>query len=165
LLKANKFHIWQIAGSLYFGQENLKTLPALFIGAMTHTSIMALAGVIICFMLYYTGRDYYLIKGFGVLMMFWIFLFGIVLRLGIARIKPVDAGTNLAHFIGHASAGLIISYLIVKLADNKAWNEESNTNIEPPSSIKLRKFYLSPAPARKREQKETKIHFVRPKKL
>jgi len=44
-------------------------------------------------------------------MMFWIFLFGFTLRIGLARIKPIDAGTNIAHFIGHASAGLLIKLL------------------------------------------------------
>lgn len=57
-------------------------------------------------------------------MIFWIFLFGIILKLNIARIKPLDAKTNIAHFIGHALAGLLISYLIIKLADEKAWIKE-----------------------------------------
>ena len=108
LLGTNKWHIWQIAGSLYFKTESLKTIPALFIGAMTHTSIMGLAGVVICYVLYFTGRDHYLVKGFGILMIFWIFLFGIILRLGIARIEPLDPGTNLSHYVGHATAGLMI---------------------------------------------------------
>ena len=121
LLRVNKWHIWQIAASLYFKPDALNTLPALLIGAFTHTSIMSLAGVIICYLLYYSGKDYYLLKGFGVLMIFWIFLFGFTLRMGLARIKPVDAGTNIAHFIGHAAAGLLISYLIIRLADETIW--------------------------------------------
>ena len=121
-LKANKWHIWQIAGSLYFNTSDLHTIPALFLGAMAHTSIMAFAGVVICFLLYYTGRDFYLIKGFGVLMIRWIFLFGIILRLNIARIKPLDVGTNISHFVGHAAAGLLISYFITKLADERVWD-------------------------------------------
>ncbi|MHB1420778.1 MAG: hypothetical protein ACYCX4_14565, partial [Bacillota bacterium] len=116
LLKTNKWHIWQIAASTYFELKDINTFPALFIGAVSHTSLMALAGVTTCYLLYFTGRDYYLIKGLGVLMMFWLFIFGAALRFNVARIHPVDIGTNISHYIGHASAGLLISFLIVKLA-------------------------------------------------
>ena len=124
-LKANKWHIWQIAASLYFGAKDLNTAPALFIGAMAHTVILSFSGVIICYVLYYTGRDFYLLKGLGINLMFWIFLFGVILKINIARINPTDAGTNMSHFVGHVLAGLLMSYFIVKFADDRAWKARS----------------------------------------
>ncbi len=121
----NKWHIWQIAGSVYFRIEDVDTIPALIIGAITHTSLIAFVGVIICYLLYYTGRDYYMLKGAGVLMLMFILIFGGVLRLHIARINPVDAGTNISHLIGHLSDGVIISWLVVKLASAEAWRKNA----------------------------------------
>ncbi len=127
-LKVNKWHIWQIASSLYFPKGDLNTVPALALGAITHTTLMAFAGIIICYVLYYTGRDFYLVKGILILLFFWIGLFGGVLSLGVTSLQqPLGISTNIAHIFGHFGASVIISYLIVKLADPKVWSKPVNT--------------------------------------
>lgn len=106
-LKKNQWHIWQIGGSVFFPIDKLYSIPALFIGAMTHTSFPSLAGVIIVYLLYYTGTKHYLLKGWGVFIMFWLALFGGSPRLGIPRLTSFDTKTILAHFVGHTLDGLI----------------------------------------------------------
>lgn len=128
LLHVNNWHIWQIAGSLLFKKEELTTLPALILGAFTHTTLMGLAGVIISYILYFTGRTLYVVKGVQVFLLFWIVLFGGVLGLGITTItQPVGVQTNIAHFVGHFAGGVLSSYLIVRLADQRAWEKPAAT--------------------------------------
>ncbi len=134
VLKIIKWHIWQMSGSLYCRIGELNTLPALAIGAVTHISLMALAGVIICYVLYYTGTDFYPVKGAGVLLIFYISLYGGIISTGIASIKHVDVITNGFHLLAHLAAGLIISFLIVKFADDKVWDRsqsDSTKNVKP----------------------------------
>lgn len=163
-LKKNQWHIWQIGGSVFFPIDKLYSIPALFIGAMTHTSFTALAGVITVYLLFFTGTKHYLLKGWGVYMMFWLALFGGAPRLGIPRLTSFDTKTIMAHFVGHSLAGFIISYLIIKLADERVW-EQSIVEKTTDTGKKARKFYLTPAVARKQEQENRKVHFVKPKKL
>ncbi len=122
-LHINEWHIWQIAGSLFFGKEELTGIPALIIGALTHTTLIGFAGVIICYILHYTGRTWYIVKGITVFLLFWIMLFGGILSLKITSItQPVGAQTNIAHMIGHITAGILTSLLIVKAIDKSAWD-------------------------------------------
>lgn len=123
-LHINNWHIWQLAGSLFFRKEELTTIPALILGAFTHTTLTGLAGVIICYTLYYTGKTLYIVKGVAIFLLFWIILFGGILSLKITTItQPVGAQTNIAHLIGHLSDGILTSLLIVKLADKSVWNK------------------------------------------
>jgi hypothetical protein len=122
-LNLNKWHIWQIAGSLFFKKEDLTTIPALLLGGLTHTTLTSLGGIFIFYTLYYTGRSFYIIKGIGIFLLFWIALFGGILSLKITEIaQPIDAQTNMAHLFGHIMEGILAGLLIVKLADERVWD-------------------------------------------
>jgi len=123
-LHVNNLHIWQIAGSLYYTQEELKSVVAIVLGGITHTTLTSFVGIIICYTLYFTGRSFYIIKGIVICLLFWIMLFGGTLRLGITSLpQPLGITTNLAHFTGHVLLGVITSILIVKFADEKTWGD------------------------------------------
>jgi len=130
ILHASKWHIFQIAASLYFNQNEVTTIPALIIGGFTHTTLISLAGIIICYILYFTGRTLYIIKGICVSLFLWIMLFGGALSLGITSIvQPIGTPTNMAHLSGHFMAGILTSFLIIKLADKKAWEKPNSTEV------------------------------------
>jgi hypothetical protein len=119
------WHIWQIAASVYFPISDVDGIAMLITGALTHTSLVALAAVIICYTLYFTGRDYYILKGIGVYMVFFVVVYGAVLRLGIARISPTDAETVVAHLIGHLAEGIFIPSFIIGWADDVVWRSKN----------------------------------------
>ena len=124
ILHTNEWHIWQIAGSLFFTQEELKTIIALVLGGITHTTLTSCVGVVICYILFFTGRSLYIIKGIGVFLLFWIILFGGTLRLGITSIsQPLGVPTNFAHFTGHLLDGILTSFFIIKFGDKKVWKK------------------------------------------
>lgn len=116
MLNLEKWQLINIAASAYFKVDDVGTLPALFVGGITHLANAGLLGVIICYILYYTGIDFYWLKGIGVSLMFWLFAYGVVLRTHIGRIDPTGAFTNVSHILFHIIGGWLIAYLIIKLA-------------------------------------------------
>ena len=110
----NKYHEWHIAASTYFPISKLHTIPALIVGCVADFTIAAILGVIIVYLLYWTGIDFYMIKGIGVTLCAWLIIFGAILRMKIGRIDPVDAGTNLEHLADHILLGILMSLTAVK---------------------------------------------------
>lgn len=112
-LNISQYHIWHIAASVYFPKSQVITLPALIVGMLTHFILVAILGIAILYLLYYTGTDYYWAKGLAFSMIAWLFIFGIVLQMKISRINPVDFGTNLTHIGAHIIFGILVAWVIV----------------------------------------------------
>jgi hypothetical protein len=113
-LNINQFNRFQIAASPYFQVPDVDTIPAIIVGIIADFSVAAFFGVIMVYILFYTGADFYYVKGLFVALIFWLILYGIVLRLNIARIDPVDPGTNLVHLAIHLILGLLTAWIITK---------------------------------------------------
>lgn len=119
IFKLDKWHIFHIAASTYFKIEDVKTLPALFVGAITHFASVGMLGAVTCYILYYTGTDFYWLKRIGSSMMFWLVAYGVILRANIGKITPTDASTNIFHILAHIGRGWLVTYLIIKLAKER----------------------------------------------
>lgn len=63
--------------------EDIKSIPALISGIMTHYNLITVLGVVICYFLYYTGIDYFWLKGIGVALIFRLVVYGIMLRVNV----------------------------------------------------------------------------------
>lgn len=113
-LNINKFIHFHIAASAYFPVRDVNTLPALIIGGISDFTVAAVFGVIIVYILFLTGTDYFYVKGLMVSLLYWLLLYGMILRLNIARIDPTDPGTNLVHLATHIILGLLISWIVTK---------------------------------------------------
>ncbi len=114
LLGVNKWHHFHIAAATYFKLSDANTLPAIIIGAINDFSIAAILGIFIIYILYYTGTDYFYVKGIGVTIVFWLLIYGMLLRFGVSRINPTDPGTNSVHLAVHIILGFLTSWIIVK---------------------------------------------------
>jgi hypothetical protein len=114
MLNINKYLHFHVAASAYFPESQVYTVPAIIIGVTADFTLAAFLGVITTYILFYTGTDYFYVKGLGVALIFWQFFYGIFLRLGIARIDPTDSGTNLVHFAIHLILGLLTSWIIAR---------------------------------------------------
>lgn len=113
-LGVNQFVHFHIAASAFFPSSEVYNTSALIIGAVADFALAAFLGVVIAYTLYFTGSDYFYIKGIGVGLTFWLLIYGIVLRLKIARIDPIDSGTNLVHLTIHLILGFLSSWIIAK---------------------------------------------------
>lgn len=116
ILNLHKWHLVHISASVYFKVKDVGTLPALFVGVITHFTVCAILGIVVCYTLYYTGTDFYWLKGIGACLVFWLLVFGIMLRVNIGRIDPTDAATNVFYVSAHIMRGWLVAYLITKLA-------------------------------------------------
>jgi len=112
-LKINKIFIWHISASAFVEKKDIKNITGLFIGAVDDYTMAAIKGVFIAYLLYFTGTEFYIIKGIGAGLFFWLCFFGIILRLKIARIDPVEPATNLTHLTWHILLGGLTAWLII----------------------------------------------------
>jgi len=117
-LGINKIFIWNISTSAYVERKDIKTKLGLLIGAINDYTMAGIKGVITVSLLYFTGTEFYLLKGIAVGLFFWMAFFGIILRLKIARIDPVEPMTNLTHLSWHILLGIATSWLIINLAQD-----------------------------------------------
>lgn len=122
-LDINQYHMWHIAASSYFKVKDTGTIPALITGAITDYSAASIIGIAILCLLYFTGTDYFWLKGLSVGAGSWLFAFGIILRRHVSRIDPVDPGTNLYHITEHYLLGLLIACIIVKYGADLLTND------------------------------------------
>ncbi|ADL13053.1 hypothetical protein [Acetohalobium arabaticum] len=114
LLNINQYHMWQIAASAYFRIQDVDTVPALIVGAISDYSTAILLAITIVYLLSITGTDYFWAKGLSVGGIWWLFAFGVMLRIKIGRIDPIDAGTNLYHVSEHMLFGVLVAWIITK---------------------------------------------------
>ena len=125
ILDINQYHMWHIAASAYFKAKDTGTIPALITGAITDYSTASIFGLIIIYLLYFTGTEYYWLKGLSVGALSWLFSFGIILREHVSRIDPVDPGTNLYHVAEHYLLGLLIAWIIAKYGKELLTNDST----------------------------------------
>lgn len=114
LLNITEHAIYHIAASAYFSVEDTRTLPATIVGIFTDYAVAMILGLIIMYVLSYTSSDYFWIKGISVGLLSWLLVFGMMLRMKVGRIDPIDPGTNVVNLTEHLLLGVLIAFLIVK---------------------------------------------------
>ena len=112
-LNINKVFVWHIAATMFIENKDVNTAPGIILGAISDFVVAGFKGVIIGYLLYFTGFSFYLFKGLTVSLLFWILVFGFILRMKITGWDPVDPATNLVHLAWHIILGLLTAYFIV----------------------------------------------------
>jgi len=102
---------------VYIEKKDLHTPAGLIIGAAADYIMGGVKGVVLAYLIYFTGWDFYLFKGIAVGLLFWLICFGLILRLNIAGIDPVEPGTNLTHLSWHILLGVTNALLILQLGN------------------------------------------------
>ena len=113
------------------------------------------------FTLLFTGRDYLYSKSVALSATGAYFLFLFVYpQTGLGKDSAIVPWVAL---FGHVvSNGLLTGYILNKIC---SFNKQPKTENVSDNIKKLRKFYLSPAPAKKQKHKVRKVRLVKPKKL
>ena len=124
-LDINQYHMWHIAASSYFKTQDTGTIPALITGAITDYSTASIIGIAIIYLLYFTGTEYFWLKGLSIGAGSWLFAFGFILRKHVSRIDPVDPGTNLYHIAEHYLLGFLIAWIITKYGSELLINDST----------------------------------------
>lgn len=113
-LNISQFIHIHIVASAYFPVSDIHTIPALIVGTISDFIIAAFFGVMIVYVLFFTGTDFLYVKGLFFVLVYWLMIYGLIRRLNIARIDPTDPGTNLVHLAIYILLGLLTSWLIAK---------------------------------------------------
>lgn len=115
--------ICHIAASTYFAIADTKTIPALIIGVFSDYGVAMILGLTIVLLLSYTGTAYFWLKGLSVGLFSWLLIYGIILRMEVGRIEPLDPATNLINLAEHLLLGGLISYFIMRYGRNYLSND------------------------------------------
>ncbi|MCK8817446.1 hypothetical protein MWH28_08750 [Natroniella sulfidigena] len=109
-----KYTTWHMASSSYISKDRINTLGSLIPGAVTDYFMASIMGIIIMYLLYFTGKENYIFKGVMVGLFYWVAIYGIVMSLEITYINPDDLITNLSQIVAHLIIGSLTAFIIVK---------------------------------------------------
>ncbi len=107
---------WHVAASIFVKPAEAATPVGQALGALADLITGAFFGVLLLYLIKFTGKDYLYIKGLGLGWLIWLAVFGIVINLQVVRITPTDLGTSLSAFIEHSVFGLTAAWFIGKYA-------------------------------------------------
>lgn len=112
-----KFYIWNIGASLLVKIPEIKTVWGTALGLLVDLITGALLGILFGLLIRWSGSKNYIIKGWGVGLIAWLFLYGIVYH-NLPYTKPSapsDALSNISAFIGHSIFGITMALVYIKI--------------------------------------------------
>jgi hypothetical protein len=109
-------YAFQYAASIYVYKNLTYTFWGLLFGWLVWESMAAGLGVITTYLIYWTGKDYWWLKGLLISnTVMFIFLYGFFFGLEAPKIVPWDLETNWTLFIENLAFGITAGYLTVRL--------------------------------------------------
>ncbi|MCK8827734.1 hypothetical protein MWH25_08250 [Natroniella acetigena] len=109
-----QYTTWHMASSSYISKDRINTLGSLIPGAVTDYFMASIMGIIIMYLLYFTGKEHYIFKGVMVGLFYWVAIYGIVMSLETTYINPDDLITTLSQIAAHLIIGSLTAFIIVK---------------------------------------------------
>jgi hypothetical protein len=107
LLHWTIYYYWPLAASVFVPAESTSKFGALVLGFLGDFIIGGAFGVALYYLIAYTGKRYFIIKGLGLAWLLWIILFGMLVNVHFIRITPTDIGSNLSAFLSHTALGSV----------------------------------------------------------
>lgn len=105
----------QLAASVFIYKYLTYQLWGMLFGLLVWESMAAGLGIFTVYLIYWTGRDFWWLKGLLVSnTLMFIFMYGFYFGLGAPKIDPLDLGTNWSLFIENLVFGLGTSYLAIR---------------------------------------------------
>ncbi|MCL5982716.1 MAG: hypothetical protein M1571_09460 [Firmicutes bacterium] len=107
----------QIAGGVFTGKVLPDPIPlsSLLVAWSSHFVISVAAGVLLAYLLFYTGGDYGILKGILLGVFFWYFNFGIVAPLlSYTLLPPMNYTDLLISLARHAVFGALAAWLLLR---------------------------------------------------
>lgn len=152
---------WKAMGGLFYNTQLLQTWLAQIHGLIDSIGVSAANGVLLCYVLIVTGRDYLYTKSLALSAAGAYFLFlAVYPQTGLGKENPYTPWVAL---FGHTVFnGLLVGYILKKIY---SFRENKKTHNETDGSIRLRRFYLFSEQGKKWEKSNNEIVLRKPKKL
>ncbi len=104
-----------LAASLFAEPEKVRQPKDFVVGQLVDMTWGALSGVPVVYLLSWTGRDHYLLKGAAMGVLWWQVVYGLFPRLRMLQVDPQETETNLSALLNHLAYGLVTSAAAVHL--------------------------------------------------
>lgn len=116
-----KFFIWEIGADIFVNGKEIHSFWGYVIGGLTDFFIGGFLGVGFAVVIEIFGPKHYMVKGMGVALMFWFFLFGFFMHMyaPVFNLAPKEAFGYFSSFVAHCLYGVAMSYAYIKLAKIK----------------------------------------------
>lgn len=108
---------WETATHIFLVRRLIHTPIGYLVGFTGNFTLGAIFGVIMAYILRFTGKDFYILKGIGLGAVVWLTSIGFFMHLLSIRIEGrSDPLSNLMAIIEFNIMGIITSYIIQKYA-------------------------------------------------
>lgn len=119
LIKISETALWEAGAIFFLSEEAAKTPLGITIGVLTHIFVAIVVGLTISYFIFYSGRDFAIIKGITISLISLFITLGIVFPLrGLAPQMQESPGDVMAAFIDHIVFGALVGYIIGYLRRN-----------------------------------------------
>lgn len=109
------------------------------LGVLADNTVGAVLGIFGTYLLTFTGKDHYRLKGLGLGNFAWVSAYGVLSTMGATRTKPLSVEDNIRAFFTHSVYGLVTSEMIVRLGDERLFAPRflkpvAENNIDDPTN-------------------------------
>lgn len=109
-----------IAAGYYVDAKMIDNPVSLAAGFITDFTIAAFFGVVLLYVLKFTGKDYAILKGVGFGLFTYIIFYGLLMALDVTRASLLTPLPNLLLFIPHVIFGGLAAYLLERFMPDTA---------------------------------------------
>ncbi|MFZ5641277.1 MAG: hypothetical protein ACOY4Q_11410 [Bacillota bacterium] len=110
-----KYYAFQLSGGIYLLKNLTDNLWGLILGGIVWEFTAAFLGIVTVYLLRWTGRDYWWLKGVLVSnAIMFIIIYGFVFGLVGPKVVPRDIETNFSVLLENLIFGVTTAYLIVR---------------------------------------------------
>lgn len=121
-LLANKIglaehYIWHLGAAIFVEEKFLHSFSGNVLGALVDLSIGAMLGVAIGLLIEWFDSEYYILLGWGIGLVAWLFFFGVLQHTlpHTEPIAPLDPLSNISSFVEHSIFGIMSAWTCMKL--------------------------------------------------
>lgn len=126
-----KVVFWQITASRFLEKDDIFTPAAYLIGAVADFTVAASLGIAFLYVLSFIGKENLWLRGIGLALATWVFLFGTLLGQTTLHQEPAGILVTLAaHFVFGIALALFTG-LYFKLAEKKQENRGVYSPLPP----------------------------------
>lgn len=113
-LSVVKYLYFHLAASALLDLKDVYSIYGIILGIVIDVINGGALGLIIMFLFKWTGQDYWWYKGIVMGNIIWLFVLGLLINWGAAKIVPNEPLFRIASLIDHQIYGLLTAYLICR---------------------------------------------------
>ena len=112
----SKYYSFQISAGAFLEKQLTGTPGGLILGGMAWELSSAILGILIVYVIYFTGKEYWWLKGILTATAFmYVLLFGFIFDICTEHLTPKDLGSNASLLCENILFGVTSSFLAIRV--------------------------------------------------